>query len=616
MGEAYGLIGRNGPFGSKAMNGYCGKLLRVDLTNGTVKTEPLDMAAAGKFIGGRGLGTYYLTKEVDPQVDALSPANKLILLTGPMTGAPVPTSARYMAVTKSPLTGTVASSNSGGQWGAELKFAGYDGIIIEGKSAKPVYLTIRDEKVELLDATAYWGKLVGEATDELVEASGDAKSKVLAIGPAGEKLSPIAAIMNDKSRAAGRSGVGAVMGSKNLKAIVTRGTGKVVPADVAKTKEVVKRLIGAIRENPVTGTGLPTYGTAVLVNVINESGVYPTNNFQAAYMPTADKASGEVLAEKYLVGKEVCYRCPIACGRLTEVDGVKGGGPEYETIWAYSADCGIDDLEPVIKANRLCNEYGLDTISAGATIACAMELVQRGLIKPEEVDGPALEFGSGEAIVEWTRKMGACEGLGAKLALGSYRLADMYGAAELSMTVKKQELPAYDPRGIQGHGLQYATSNRGGCHVRGYLISPEILGIPEKLDPASIDGKAAWAKGFQDLTATIDSLGICLFTSFALGADDYRDMFNAVVGEAWAADDIVCAGERIWNLERQFNLAAGVDPGQDTLPKRLLKEPIPDGPAAGQVHRLDEMLPAYYEGRGWSPEGVPTDEKLVALGLA
>ncbi|KKK68396.1 hypothetical protein LCGC14_2944470, partial [marine sediment metagenome] len=261
-----------------------------------------------------------------------------------------------------------------------------------------------------------------------------------------------------------------------------------------------------------TGEGLPTYGTAVLVNVINESGIYPTENFQKGYFPAADQASGEVLAEKYLTGKDVCFRCPIACGRYCRADGVEGGGPEYETIWAYSADCGISDLVPIIKANKWCNEYGLDTISAGATIACAMEMHQRGILKDEDVDGPTLEFGSSEAIVEWTRKMGAGEGFGAKLALGSYRLAELYGAPELSMSVKKLELPAYDPRGAQGHGLQYATSNRGGCHVRGYLISPEILGVPEKLDPFSIEGKAVWVKLFQDLTAVIDSLGLCLFT--------------------------------------------------------------------------------------------------------
>ena len=598
------------------MSGYCGKLLRIDLTAGTIATEPIDPATARKFIGGRGLGTCYLAREVDPTVDALSPANKLIFSAGPLTGSSAPASGRYMAVTKSPLTGTVASSNSGGHWGAQLKFAGYDMIILEGKAPRPVYITIRDEQVDIHDAGEYWGKLVGETTDALVEQFGDPKARVLTIGPAGERMSHIAAIMNDKYRAAGRSGVGAVMGSKNLKAVVVRGTGKVEPADAEKAGELLKGLLKKIKEHGITGEGLPTYGTAVLVNIINESGIYPTENFQKSHFPEAEKASGEALAETYLTGRDVCYRCPIACGRYSKVGDVEGGGPEYETIWAYSADCGISDLASVIRANKWCNEYGLDTISAGATIACAMELAQKGLLPEEEVDGPPLEFGSCEAIVEWTRKMGAGEGFGAKLALGSWRLAEMYGAPELSMTVKKQELPAYDPRGLQGHGLQYATSNRGGCHVRGYLIAPEVLGVPEKLDPFSLEGKALWTKGFQDLTAVIDSLGLCLFTSFALGPDDYRDLFNTIVGESWTTEDLVTAGERIWNLERTFNLAAGVGSDQDTLPKRLLTEPVRQGAAKGQVHRLGELLPEYYAERGWSEAGVPTPAKLASLGLA
>ena len=598
------------------MNGYCGKLLRINLTTQQSSTEPIDLKLAKKFLGGRGLGTYYLTREVDPTVDPLSAGNKLILVAGPLTGSPAPASGRYMVVTKSPLTGTVACSNSGGYWGAELKFAGYDMVVLEGKAARPCYVTIRDDQVELHDAGDYWGRLVTETTESLIERFSDPKARVLVIGPAGERMSPIAAIMNDKYRAAGRSGVGAVMGSKNLKAVVVRGSGKVEPADPPKTRKLLKVLLARIKENATTGQGLPTYGTAVLVNVINENGIYPTENFQKGCFEAADRNSGEVLAEKYLTGKDVCFRCPIACGRYCTADGVEGGGPEYETIWAYTADCGVSDLPAVIKANRWCNEYGLDTISAGATIACAMEMVQRGILKAEEVDGPPLEFGSGEAIVEWTRKMGAGEGLGAKMAMGSYRLAEMYGAPELSMTVKRQELPAYDPRGAQGQGLQYATSNRGGCHVRGYIISPEILGAPEKLDPFSLKGKATWVKLFQDLTAVIDSLGLCLFTSFALGAHHYRDLFNAIVGENWSSEDLLAAGERIWNLERMFNLEAGIDSDQDAMPVRLLSEPMPDGPAKGHVHRLGELLPEYYKERGWSEKGVPTKNKLADLALA
>lgn len=595
------------------MYGYQGKILRVNLTTGTWQVEALDEALAKKFVGGRGLGTKLFADEVDPLVDALSPENKLLMVTGPLTATPTPTGGRYMVVTKSPLTGTIASSNSGGYWGAELKSAGYDVIIFEGRAEKPVYLAIEDDKIELRDAAHVWGKVVSETTT-LLEAEMPAKSRILTIGPAGEKLSKMAAVMNDVSRAAGRSGVGAVMGSKNLKAIAVRGTGKVQIADDVKLKEVVKVCTQKIKENGVTGQGLPAYGTAVLVNIINENGVFPTNNFQASQFGEAEATSGETLAEVYMTKKDPCYRCPIACGRYCKVDDIEGGGPEYETIWAFGGDCGVSDLPSVIKANYWCNEYGLDTISAGATIAAAMELYQKGYIKDEELDGLSLEFGNSEAVVEWTKRMGLREGLGDKMADGSYRLADSYGVPELSMTVKKQELPAYDPRAIQGQGLQYATSNRGGCHVRGYLISPEILGLPEKLDRFSLEGKAEWAKIFQDLTALIDSSGLCLFTSFAMGAGDYADMLNATLGTDWSADDILLAGERIYNIERMFNLSAGIEPAQDTLPKRLLEEPIVDGPSKGNVARLGEMLPRYYELRGWE-NGLVSDERKALLGL-
>ena len=598
------------------MAGYTGQFLRVNLSTGQIDKEKLDLELAVKFIGGRGLASYFLTQEIEPDIDALSPANKIIFATGPLTGSRAPTAGRYMVVTKSPLSGTVASSNSGGFWGAELKRAGYDFIIVEGKSDKPCYIHISDETVEIRDAEKYWGKLVGETTDLLLEDTGDPKARVVTIGPAGEKLALLSNILNDKYRAAGRSGVGAVMGSKNLKAIVVRGTGKLKPAKDDESKTVIKGALKKIRENDVTSKGLPAYGTSVLVNVINESGIYPTNNFQESYFPTADKTSGETLAEKYLVKNVACFACPIACGRYSKVGDIEGEGPEYETIWAYGASCGVDDLEAIIKANKWCNEYGLDTISAGSTIACAMELCQKGLVDPGEVDGPALEFGSGEAIVEWTRKMGAGEGFGAKLANGSARLAEQYGEPELSMSVKKLEIPAYDPRGIQGHGLAYATSNRGGCHVRGYMIAPEIIGLPEKLDPLSLEGKAVWVKAFQDLTAVIDSLGLCLFTSFALGADDYKDLFNAIVGQDLTTEELWQTGDRIWNLERMFNLKAGVGPDQDRLPRRLVSEPISSGPCKGHVHRLPELLPEYYKERGWDEQGLPTEEKLAELAIA
>ena len=596
------------------MYGYQGKILRVDLSNGIIKVEPLDEKIAKKFIGGRGLATKLFVDEVSPLVDALSPENKLLIATGPLTGTPTPTGGRYMVVTKSPLTGTIASSNSGGYWGAELKFAGYDIIIVEGKSEKPVYLMIEDDTVEIRDASHIWGKVVSETTSTLLKEVPE-KSRVLTIGPAGEKLSHIAAVISDVSRAAGRSGVGAVVGSKNLKAITVRGTKKVPLADEEALKAIVKDCGAKIKENGVTGQGLPAYGTAILVNIINEGGVFPTNNYQTSQFPNAEEISGELLAEKYLIRKDPCYRCPIGCGRYSKVDDIEGGGPEYESIWAFGGDCGVSDMASVIKANYWCNEYGLDTISTGATIAAAMELYQKGYLKNEDLNGLSLEFGNNEAIIEWTKRIGLREGFGNKMADGSYVLTNSYGVPELSMSVKKQELPAYDPRAIQGQGLQYATSNRGGCHVRGYLISPEILGLPEKLDRFTIEGKATWVKIFQDLTAFIDSSGLCLFTSFALGVEDYKAIINAVLGTNWTGEDILLAGERIWNLEKLFNLEAGIDPSQDTLPKRLLEDPISSGPSEGNLSRLSEMLPEYYRLRGWSVEGIPTAERKSLLGL-
>ncbi len=370
-----------------------------------------------------------------------------------------------------------------------------------------------------------------------------------------------------------------------------------------------------IKENGVTGQGLPAYGTAVLVNIINENGVFPTNNFQTSQFDQAEAISGEELAEKYLVKKDPCYRCPIACGRYCKVDDIEGGGPEYETVWAFGGNCGVSDLGAVVKANYWCNQYGIDTITTGTTIAAAMELYQKGYLKNEDLGGLSLEFGNADAIIEWTKRIGKREGFGDKMAQGSYRLCESYGVPELSMSVKKQELPAYDPRGIQGQGLAYATSNRGGCHVRAYLISPEIVGLPEKLDRFAIEGKATWVKIFQDLTAFIDASGLCLFTSFAMGVGDYAAMVNAATGTELTVEDTLLAGERIWNLERLFNLAAGIEPAQDTLPKRLLEDEIVDGPSKGYVARLSELLPEYYSIRGWGSNGIPTPERKELLGL-
>lgn len=593
---------------------YNGKMLRIDLTNQTIKTESLPMDLATKFIGGRGLGTKILYDEGVATVDPLSSDNKLIYLTGPLTGVAVPTGGRYMVVTKSPLTGMIASSNSGGVWGAQLKYAGWDAIIVEGAASSPVRIHIEDDKVEILPADPYWGLTSEELEKELKELY--PKVSILNIGPAGETGSLLGCIMNDQDRAAGRSGVGAVMGSKKLKAItVVASRSKVEPHNAEELKEVNKTCLQKIKENGVTSAGLPTYGTAVLVNIINNIGSYPNRNWQTSCDADAEMTSGETMVEKHLVKQGFCHRCPIGCGRVVRMGEKVIGGPEYEVLWAYGSNCGVNDLPAIIEANYWCNELGLDAISTPCTIAAAMELYQKGFITDADCEGLPLAWGSTDAIIGWTKRMGRGEtALGKLMAQGSFRLCDHYGQSDLSMSVKKQEMPAYDARGIQGIGITYATSNRGACHVRGYLISPEVLGLPEQLDRLGTEGKATWAKIFQDLTAVIDSCGMCLFTSFALGAPEYAALLNAATGTEYDVASLLEAGERIYNLERMFNKAAGMKPEDDRLPKRLLEEPIADGPSKGEVSKLNITLPEYYEVRGWV-DAFPTPETLQRLGL-
>lgn len=600
------------------MYGWVGQILRINLTNGTIKKEALDQAEARKYLGARGLGTRLWIKEVDPKVEPLSAENNLIFMTGPLTGTLATNGGRYNVVCKAPLTGAMAASNSGGYWGPELKYAGYDGIIFEGKAEKPVYVWINDDQVEIRCAEHLWGKDVIETTDTL-RAETDFDAKVACIGPAGENLVKFACIMNDYTRAAGRSGVGAVMGFKNLKAVVVKGSGAVRVADPDGFLEALTKARQMVRSHPVTGTGLGLYGTEILINILDQTGALPVNNFRdSGTFPNADATSGETLAKTYLVRNKGCMGCAIGCGRIVNVpDGPFKGfgeGPEYEAGWSYGADCGVDNLAAIIKANNYCNELGLDPITMGSTIACAMELFEIGAITEKET-GRALRFGDAEAIVELTRQTAYREGFGDELAEGSYRLATKYGHPELSMSVKKQELPAYDPRGVQGIGLNYATSNRGGCHVRGYMTSPEVLGIPEKLDNLATEGKAGWTKIFQDLTAAVDSSGICLFLTFAIGAPEVAAQLSTATGVEYTVDDVLKIGERIWNMERLFNLANGFTKDDDTLPPRLLKEPIKVGPLKGAVNKLSEMLPEYYKVRGWDEDGRPTPEKLEELGL-
>jgi len=597
------------------MYGWIGKIIRVNLSNGTISTEPLNMQDAKLYVGGRGLGTKIYMNEVDPKVDPLSPENKMIFMTGPLTGTLAACAGRFEVVAKAPLTGTIGACSSGGHFGPELKFAGYDGIIFEGKAEKPVYLYINDDQIELRDASHLWGKEVPATTDEVIKET-DEDFKVACIGPAGEKLVLFAVIMNDKNRAAGRSGLGAVMGSKNLKAIAVRGTKSI---KVAKQKEFMDSCLKSkkiIKDNPVTGAGLPAYGTQILVNILNQSGAHPTRNWQHSYYDKADDISGETLTKKYLVRNRGCFDCSIGCGRVTKIERSQftnfGEGPEYEAGWSFGSDCDSNDLQAACEANFLCNEIGMDPITMGATIACAMELYEQGYITKKDI-GMDLLFGDAEAIVKLTKMTGYREGFGDKLALGSYRMADGFGHPELSMSVKKQEMPAYDGRAMQGMGLEYATSNRGGCHVRGYMTSPEILGIPVKMDPLVTEGKAATLKTFQDLTAVVDSVGMCLFATFAIGLPEIAEMLRTCTGLDYTDEEVLQVGERIWNIEKIFNLETGFSKKDDTLPPRLLNEPVVEGPAKGMVTKLDVMLPEYYELRGWDKEGVPTEAKKKEL---
>ena len=613
---------------------WTGKMLRVDLTTGTVKVEATNMEWAHAYIGSRGLGTKYLVEEVDAKVDPLSPANKIIWATGPLTGTMASTGGRYTVITKSPLTGAVACSNSGGYWGAEFKMAGYDLLIFEGKSPKPVYLYINDDLVELRDAAHLWGKSVWQTEEMLKKSLQDPLTRISSIGKAGENGVLYASVVNDLHRAAGRSGVGTVMGSKNLKAIAVRGTKGV--GNIRDPKAFMKAVTEKkkiLAENGVTGQGLPTYGTQVLMNVINEVGALPTRNHKDSQFEGAKDISAEAMAtprktdgKKHLVTNQACFGCTIACGRISKMDETHftvankpqywgaSGGLEYEAAWALGAANGVNDLEALQYANLLCNEEGIDPISYGATIGAVMELYEMGVLTKEQI-GIEAPFGSAQALAFLTEKTVNGEGFGKEIGQGSKRLTAKYGHPDLSMSVKGQEFPAYDGRGIQGMGLAYATSNRGACHLRGYTVASEVLGIPVKTDPLEHEGKAELVKAFQDATAAFDSSGLCIFTTFAWGLADLAPQMAAACGEQYTTEELEKIGERIWNMEREFNNRAGFTEKDDNLPKRLLTEATKTGPAKGKVSMLPEMLPRYYQARGWDPQGRPTAETKARLGL-
>jgi len=607
------------------MFGWYGKVLRVDLTNEKATVEEVNPQTAKDFIGGRGWAIKYLYDEVDSTVDPLSPGNKLIFGTGPLTATPAPTGNRYTVVTKSPLTGALSCSNSGGVFPTEMKRTGFDMFVFEGRASRPVYLWVNDDQIEFRSAEHLWGKAVPQTEDTLLGET-DPKARVACIGPAGERLVKVAAIMNDKHRAAARSGVGAVMGSKNLKAVVVRGTKKTPLAEPEAMRELCKLVRSEVNADVKKGSSLREYGTAYVPPVTNEIGILPTRNFQTGVFEGVDNISGYVLKEKYLIRAKPCYGCPIACGRDTRVDdpiyGGEGEGPEYETIAALGSSCGVDNLAAVTKANYLCNELGLDTISTGVTISCAMEMYEQGVL-PESDVGRPLRFGDADAVIALIQEIAYRRGFGDALAEGSYRLASKYGHPEFSITAKKLEFPGYDPRGAKGMGLLYATSNIGASHMAGDIAYSEVFGVPEKIDPLTIEDKPRLIYRFEDAFAIIDAAGLCVFLSVRYLFDPDVNLWptrltrlmNHATGAGYTEETLLEAGERIFNLERMFLLQAGFTQADDTLPQRMLEEPLPDGPAEGHVVELDQMLPQFYQLRGWDENGVPTAEKLQALGL-
>jgi aldehyde:ferredoxin oxidoreductase len=584
------------------MHGWMGKVVKIDLSSG--KQEPVEIGddLRRRYLGGRGLGVKLYTQLCDEKTDPFSEENALIFLTGPLTGT-VLTGGRYQIVSRSPLTTTICDSSSGGTFGAALKRTGLDGIVVVGKADKPVYLLITDDGIQIKDAAHLWGKDT-QATKKALLDEHSSKACVASIGPAGENRVLFAAVMNDKDRAAGRGGMGAVMGSKNLKAVVVNGTRNIPVADPDGLKELNAILDRLVDKNPVTGKSLQVLGTSVLVNVINAHGMYPTENFRRGVFNDAEGTSGEKIAETILKARSACYRCPIACGRATKTSSQEGEGPEYESVWAFGAQLAVNDLMAITEANYRCNELGLDTISCGNTIGCAMELSELGAL-PEKI-----AWGDAGRMKQLVEDIAYQRGLGAELALGSKRLSEKYKRPELSMQVKGMELPAYDPRGVQGQALSYATSNRGGCHMRAYIIGPEILGQPCFVDRFSTAGKAEIVVLFQDISAFVDSALLCRFLQFALGVDTFARMLNLVTGLDFSEEEVIAIGKRIYTLERLFNAKAGFGRKDDTLPPRLLNEELEEGASRNRLVKLDEMLDQYYRLRGWDENGKPKEETV------
>jgi aldehyde:ferredoxin oxidoreductase len=608
------------------MKGYSGYALWVNLETGETLKKPLNKLLAKMYLGGRGLGVRILYDLIGgKKVDPSSGENPLIFATGPLTGTPAPCSGRHCVVTKSPLTGTCLNSHSGGHFGVEMKQAGFDIITITGRSKKPVYLKVFDRSAELCDASHLWGKTVSETEKSLRSDLADEKIVVSCIGPSGEHLVKISSIMNDIHRAAGRGGAGAVMGSKKLKAVVIKGTNGIPLADESSFARTSRDAIQVILRHNITGRNgtLAKYGTLGILNQLNEYGILPTRNFQDGVFEDAELISGEALAQSYFRRNKSCELCVIPCIRVSEIDvgpysGTKLEGPEYETAWSFGAQCGVNRLDAIAKANSICNEYGVDTISAGSAIAFAMECFERGLIDRKATNGLQLRFGNSDAMLAMVEAIVKGEGLGSMLGEGVARASRMIGKGsnDFAMHVKGMELPAYDPRGAKGQGLAYATSNRGACHLRAYVVKYEVFGTPYRVDRFATSGKAQLVVQTQNEYAVVDSLVVCIRVPLVIDMSTFAQLVSFATGWKVSAQALDTIGDRIYTLERQFNIEEGLTSEDDTLPKRLLTEPLPSGPAKGSTIELKSMLKEYYSLRGWDAEGRPTKEKLAQLQLS
>jgi aldehyde:ferredoxin oxidoreductase len=592
--------------------GYCNRILRIDLSSGSILTEPLPEAALRPLLGGKGLGAYYLLKEQPAGVEPLSPGNKLIFNVGPLTGTTAPTAGRFGSTTKSPATNTYSDAYCGGYFGQTMKYAGYDAIIVEGAASEPVSIVIDNDRVEIKSARDLWGTTITEATERLWHAYGrDWQS--LVIGPPGEQHTNIASIFNE-TRALARGGVGAVMGSKNLKAIIARGTGRVQVADRTRFDRALQLASRAVRMSSAI-TRMNQEGTANILEFVNMVGALPTRNFQTGQFEGADEISGEAWKEKSWKRNYACFGCPIACSKITrEVDGKVLEGPEYETIYAVGSNCAIADHDAIIRMSLLCDEYGIDTISAGAIVAFVMELFEKGLIKASELDGLEPRFGDCFAALALIEKMAKVEGCGEWLSEGVAKIAARYpGSEAFAMHVKGLEMPAYHPSAAKGMALGYAISERGACHLRGAPLT-EVLG---GADPLSIVGKAQLFRDHQAESALWNSAVLCCFPSFGMSSKELWQLVNGATGFDYATvREFEMVGERINTLARLFNAREGLARSQDTLPARNLSQPLQGaGPAKGHVVELDPMLDEYYALMGWDQNGVPTPQQLKELQL-